>query len=218
MSAPPLPEELRRHPVIAIVRGGDGTTLDEVCDALVQHGVRHLEVTTNSPGWQGTVQRLATVPDVTVGVGTVTHPDQVADAHALGARFVVAPTTDRDVGEAALARELAWYPGALTPSEILAAHRLGATAVKVFPWRAMGGLGYLHDLRGPMPTVPLIPTGGVTAADVAPLLEAGVAGLGIGSPLLGSVLVDRDFGSLAARCRAVLAEVERIRPEGSSRT
>ncbi len=102
----------------------------------------------------------------------------------------------------------------LTPTEVLRAWQWGATAVKVFPWRAMGGLTYLRDLRGPLPHVPLIPTGGVSLDHIRPLLELGVVGMGIGSPLLGSVFADGSLTALAGRCRAVLDEVAAARGGG----
>ena len=204
-----LPRALVQHPVIAIVRGDQDAWLDPACDTLVETGMRHLELTTTTPGWQDAVRRLAGVRDVTVGVGTVLKPDQARLAHDLGASFVVAPDTDPAIGETALGLGLDWYPGALTPTEILRAWRLGATAVKVFPWRALGGLTYLRELRGPLPDVPLLPTGGVSLDDVGPLLTGGAVGVGMGSPLLGTALADGDMTALAARCRAVLTEVTR---------
>jgi 2-dehydro-3-deoxyphosphogluconate aldolase/(4S)-4-hydroxy-2-oxoglutarate aldolase len=202
-----------REPIMAIVRGGDGSNLADVCDTLVGAGIRHLELTTNTPGWQAVVARLASHDGITVGVGTVTQPDQVAEAHGLGAGFIVAPDTNHEVGQAAARAALPWYPGALTPTEILRAWRWGATAVKIFPWRAMGGVQYLRDLRGPLPHIPLIPTGGVDLDHIRPLLELGVVGVGIGSPLLGSVFSDGSLTALEGRCRAVLDAVAAARSD-----
>lgn len=214
MNRLPIPHVFEHEPIMAIVRGGDGSNLADVCDTLVSAGIRHLELTSNTPGWQAVLPRLASQDDVTVGVGTVTHPRQVTEAHGLGAAFIVAPDTNRDVGETAGQAGLPWYPGALTPTEVLRAWQLGATAVKVFPWQAMGGLAYLRDLRGPLPHVPLIPTGGVSLDHIRPLLELGVVGMGIGSPLLGAVFADRSLTALAGRCRAVLDEVAAVRSGG----
>ena len=188
--------------VVAILRGGDSATGVRVGRVLVDNGVRWLEVTTNSSGWQDTVASLAST-GATVGAGTVLTADHVRGAARAGARFVVAPDTSVEVGQAALELGLAWLPGALTPTEVLAAHRTGATAVKIFPASAVGGAEYVRALRGPLQDIPLVPTGGVRLEDVPGYLAAGAVAVGLGSPLIGDALRGGSLDELARRAQAV---------------
>ena len=201
MSTSHLPDLLLQSRIIAIVRGGSADRVLPVCETLVENGVRCLEVTTNTPGWADAVARLSAREDLLVGVGTVMTAEHVAQAKDAGASFLVSPDTSLAVGEAALAAGMGWYAGALTPTEIVAAHRAGATAVKVFPASAVGGPAYLKNVLAPLPDIPLIPTGGVDLDMIPDYLAAGAVALGIGSPLLGDALKGGSLDELADRAR-----------------
>ncbi len=205
---------LRETGLVAIVRGHSGDRLAAVCDALLDAGVRCLEITLNTPGGLAAIERLAGEgrTDVEIGAGTVRRPDDVDAAADAGASFVVAPNTSGTVGRRAADRGLGWYPGALTPTEIEAAWQLGATAVKVFPAGSAGGPRYLREVRAPLDDVRLVPTGGVSVEDVPGYLQAGALAVGMGGPLIGTALEgDEDIGRLAERARAALAAVARGR-------
>jgi 2-dehydro-3-deoxyphosphogluconate aldolase/(4S)-4-hydroxy-2-oxoglutarate aldolase len=202
-----VPAALHESPIIAIVRGGAPERVIPVCEMLAANGVRFLEITTNTAGWQDAVAALSSRDGLFVGVGTVltrAHVRQAADA---GARFLVSPDTDPAVGEAGLAAGMDWYPGALTPTEIVAAHRAGATAVKVFPVSALGGPAYVRNVLAPLDHIPLVPTGGVDIAMIPAYLDAGAVAVGLGSPLLGDALTGGSLDDLAARTRAAVAAV-----------
>lgn len=204
----PIGEALRDTAVVAILRGGRGERLDAVCDALLAAGVRCLEITTNTPRGFDAVRRLSGVPGgAEVGVGTVRTSEQVERAAEAGASFVVAPGTDATVGRRAAELGLAWYPGALSPTEIERAWQLGATAVKVFPAASAGGPGYLREVRAPLDDIPLLPTGGVRIEDIADYLAAGAVAVGLGGRLIGDALVsdDADLAALRARAERALA-------------
>lgn len=205
---------LRDTGLVAILRGRSGDRLTDVCDTLLDAGVRCLEVTMNTPGALAAVRRLAAEgrPGVEVGVGTVRRPDEVDAAADAGATFVVAPNTSLPVGERAAALGLGWFPGALTPTEIAGAWEAGATAVKVFPAGSAGGPRYLKEVRAPLEDVLLVPTGGVSLEDVPGYLQVGAVAVGMGSPLLGAALDDdEDLDRLAERARAALDAVVRAR-------
>jgi 2-dehydro-3-deoxyphosphogluconate aldolase/(4S)-4-hydroxy-2-oxoglutarate aldolase len=104
------------------------------------------------------------------------------------------------------------YPGALTPTEILSAHRSGASAVKLFPASAVSP-GYLKDVRGPFPGIPVIPTGGIHLDDIPAWFAAGAAAVGLGSPLLGSSLADGPDAALADRARRAMTAVAAARQQ-----
>ncbi|MGA8113354.1 MAG: bifunctional 4-hydroxy-2-oxoglutarate aldolase/2-dehydro-3-deoxy-phosphogluconate aldolase [Actinocatenispora sp.] len=199
--------------VVPILRGKrTGDHLTTVLDTLVDCGIRCLEITTNTPGaFDAVADAHARYGDaVELGIGTVLDADAVCAAHRAGARFVVSPHTDPVVGAAAAERGLGWYPGAFTPTEVLTAWQLGATAVKVFP-ASVAGPRYLKELRGPIDHVPLLPTGGVTIESVPEYLAAGAIAVGMGSPLVGDALDGGDLHALADRARRVLSAVTEAR-------
>lgn len=195
--------------VVAILRAENSSRAEAVVDVLLDNGIRSLELTLTTEGALAVVERLASrVPEGTdLGVGTVLTVDDVDRAADAGARFVVSPSVDPTVIEAAGRRGIASYPGALTPAEIHAAWTAGATAVKLFPAGALGP-GDLRAVRAPLPDVPLVPTGGVAVEEVGAWLDAGAAAVGLGSPLIGDALTTNgDLDGPARRARAVCAAV-----------
>jgi len=173
----------------------------------VEAGVRSLELTLTTKGALGVVERLAArVPaEVEVGVGTVLTAADVDRSVAAGARFVVSPSVDPEVIAAALRHRIASFPGAFTPTEMTAAWKAGASAVKLFPAGRLGP-GFLKDVRAPLPDIPVVPTGGVDIASIGAWLAAGAVAVGMGSPLIGDALAPGgDLGALAERAGAALA-------------
>jgi 2-dehydro-3-deoxyphosphogluconate aldolase/(4S)-4-hydroxy-2-oxoglutarate aldolase len=196
---------LAEAPIVAILRSDEGRRLDAVLDALVEAGVRALEVTLPTPGSREAVaSAVRRYPGHTaVGMGTVLSVDDVERAADAGASFVVTPDTDPDVVAAARRHGLDVLPGAMTPTEVRRASRAGATAVKLFPARSLGPQ-FVRDLRGPLPDVPLVPVGGVGLDDVAGYLSAGALAVGVGGPLVGDALAGGDLAALRARAAAFL--------------
>ncbi len=206
----PMSEALATTRVVAILRGEDAGRAEEVVGVLLENGIRSLELTLTTRGALKVLERLAsTVPDGTdLGMGTVLTADDVDRAVDVGARFVVSPSVDRAVIEAATRHRIASYPGALTPTEIHTAWSAGASAVKLFPGGTLGP-GYLKAVRAPLPDIPLVPTGGVDIDSVGTWLDAGAVAVGLGGPLIGDALTpDGDLDALAQRARAVHAAVE----------
>ncbi|MCU1411022.1 MAG: hypothetical protein JWR04_1729 [Rhodoglobus sp.] len=203
----PNPDGIRTGRVIAILRDREGRRLREISDALIDSGIRALELTTNTPGAAEAVAEIASAGRAHVGMGTVRTTDHVRLAADAGASFIVTPAVSLEVGELALGLGLAWYPGAVTPTEIESAWAGGATAVKIFPAAALGGPRYISELRGPLDDIPLIPTGGVRIQDIREYLHGGSYAVGIGSPLIGSAFVDGDLAALRSRARDVVAAV-----------
>jgi 2-dehydro-3-deoxyphosphogluconate aldolase/(4S)-4-hydroxy-2-oxoglutarate aldolase len=205
----PMSEAVATTRVIAILRAENASRAEAVVDVLLENGIRSMELTMTTQGVLDVVERLAArVPDGTdIGVGTVLTVDEVDRAVDAGARFVVAPSVDRAVIEAATRHGIASYPGAFTPTEIHAAWTAGASAVKLFPAGSLGP-DYLKAVRAPLPDIPLVPTGGVAVEAVGAWLSAGATALGLGSPLVGDALApDGDLEALARRARAVRAAV-----------
>jgi 2-dehydro-3-deoxyphosphogluconate aldolase/(4S)-4-hydroxy-2-oxoglutarate aldolase len=194
--------------VVAILRGRRVEHLDAVLDALVEAGVRSLEVTLNTPGAVDAIRRAGTRfgPEVTVGAGTVRTVAELDGAVAAGARFLVSPHTDPALAARAREAGAAYLPGALTPTEIVAAWAAGAAAVKLFPAR-LAGPRYLRDIREPLGDIPIVPTGGVSVDNMVEWFAAGAVAVGVGGTLIGDALDGGDLSALSARASALVAAV-----------
>lgn len=196
---------LERERLLAIIRSTDPQAAIQAALVLFDSGIRFLEVslvTTDALRVIAEVARQA--PDGCVlGAGTVLTRGDVARALEAGARFMVTPAVTESVAES-VAHGLPVIAGALTPTEVVTARRLGATAVKLFP-AAIGGPAYLRALRDPLPSVPFVPVGGVDAALAAEYLAAGAVAVGVGSPLVGDAARGGDLDALRARAATFLA-------------
>jgi 2-dehydro-3-deoxyphosphogluconate aldolase/(4S)-4-hydroxy-2-oxoglutarate aldolase len=201
--------------VVAVIRMNDPSRMADVVAALVEGGVRALEVTMTVPGAVEQIRRIApTLPaGFLLGAGTVTDPDTVARVADAGATFIVSPVFRPALLKAAEAHGILAAPGCFSPTEVLDAWDAGARVVKVFPATALGP-GYLKDLRGPMPHVKLMPTGGVTVENAGDWIAAGAVAVGIGTALLDTkAIAEGRFGLIVARSRTIMANVRRARGE-----
>jgi 2-dehydro-3-deoxyphosphogluconate aldolase/(4S)-4-hydroxy-2-oxoglutarate aldolase len=184
LRAGPVAAAVRRHRLMAVLRRIEPRErLLVLVDELVQDGIRLFEITFDAPRAADDLAAVrARVADGCVGAGTIRTPGQVADAIAAGAAFAVSPVLDREVLAAALERGLPFVPGAYTPTEADAAWRAGATFVKLFPGSSVGP-AHVRELRGPLPEIETIVTGGVDETNALAFLEAGAVAVGIGSGL-----------------------------------
>ena len=185
--------------VIAILRGDFRPHIDAIVDALVEGGVRAIEISLTSPAALPQIEAAAarSAGRATIGAGTVLSADDVRNAAAAGASFMVSPVVDADAIRTALERGLVPVPGAYTPTEALLATRLGAPAVKLFPADTLGP-AFVRGLLAPLPFLKLIPTGGVTLDRAAAFAEAGAWAVGVGTPLVGPPVVPGDLAARAA--------------------
>lgn len=185
----PFADAVRRHRLVVVLRRIEPRDrLLALCGKLAEAGARLFEVTMDAPtGAEDLAALHATLAQRSdgpfhVGAGTVRTAEQLAAARAAGAEFAVAPLLDLELLAASLEAGLAFVPGALTPTEIAAGWSAGATFVKLFPASAVGP-AMLRELRGPLPEVEIIPTGGIDASNAAAFLEAGATAVGIGGGL-----------------------------------
>ncbi len=202
-------ERLEQHVVVAVMRAPDAGAAVSGAAALVDGGVRALEITYSTPGAADVIARLRAEygDEVVVGAGTVTTTRQVAESVGAGADFLVSPGVTAEVAEAMRASGAPFALGALTPSEVMAATDLGADLVKLFPG-SLGGPDYLRALRGPFPDVPFMPTGGVSVDNARTWLEVGAVCLGAGGDLVSADLLARgDHAEITRRARAFMAAV-----------
>jgi 2-dehydro-3-deoxyphosphogluconate aldolase/(4S)-4-hydroxy-2-oxoglutarate aldolase len=202
-------ERLRALRVVAVLRGESAQAAVEVADALVEGGVRGLEVTFTTPDAGDALRELRARhgDDALVGAGTVTAPEHVDEAAEAGAAFLVSPGLDPELVGRMRATGLLCLPGVLTPSEVLGAVRLGLRALKLFPG-SLGGPAHLKALRAPFPEVEFVPTGGVSAENAADWLAAGALAVGAGGSLAPASLAGRERADVVAGARALVAAAE----------
>jgi 2-dehydro-3-deoxyphosphogluconate aldolase / (4S)-4-hydroxy-2-oxoglutarate aldolase len=210
---PLLSERLASSKVIAVLRTSQVSALAPVCDVLVEEGILSLELTLTTPGLLDALEELVDRygNSADVGVGTVVTESEAQWVMDCGAQYLVTPTMNLPVVDLAVRRKIAVFPGGLTPTELVAGWRAGATAVKIFPAETVGA-GYLKHLRGPFPDLEAIPSGGVDLDATRAWLAAGAAAVSIGGPLLGDALKGGELSALRDRCRAVRAVVAATAP------
>src|SRR5919108_6598404 len=171
--------------IVAVVRSQDSQQLVEVVRALADGGVTVAEITMTVPGALDVVKqvRAALGDRVLLGAGTILDAETARAAFLAGAEYIVAPTVNLEVIRLCQRYDKLVMPGAFTPTEILSAWEAGADIVKVFPADVLGP-GFFKALRGPLPQVRLMPTGGVDLSTAADFLKAGACCLGVGSQLV----------------------------------
>jgi 2-dehydro-3-deoxyphosphogluconate aldolase/(4S)-4-hydroxy-2-oxoglutarate aldolase len=205
-------EDLRSTGVIAVLRAPSPETALECVSALIEGGVTGIEITYSTPDAPAVIEQVRRVhPEAHVGAGTIRTVGEARQAAGAGAQFLVSPGTRDELAAAMLDTGLTTLLGAMTPSEVMHAVELGAHAVKIFP-ASLGGPSFLKALRGPFPDVPLVPTGGVSAANVGDWLAAGALAVGAGGELCPSAAIasgDRD--EIIKRARAFTAALAKAR-------
>jgi 2-dehydro-3-deoxyphosphogluconate aldolase/(4S)-4-hydroxy-2-oxoglutarate aldolase len=171
--------------LIPIIRVDSADVAFKVADAFLCADVNIIEVTMSVPGAIEVVKQLVETfgEKVLIGTGTVVDEKMAEDVIGAGSHFIVSPNYSRDLIETANKHNIPIIPGALTPTEIFDAYTMGADAVKVFPCGTVGGAAYIKAIRGPLPDIPLVPTGGVNLNTAGPMLEAGAYALGVGGAI-----------------------------------
>jgi 2-dehydro-3-deoxyphosphogluconate aldolase/(4S)-4-hydroxy-2-oxoglutarate aldolase len=179
-------KKIREVGLVPVLRADSEEEALAIAYALEAGGVTILEVTMTVPGAVDAIRRLASEAGdrILVGAGTVLDPETARVCMLAGAQFIVSPALNVRTIELCRRYDVAVFPGALTPTEIITAWEAGADAVKVFPCSAVGGAKYLKAIKAPLPQIELIPTGGVSLATAAEFLDAGAIALGVGGDLV----------------------------------
>jgi 2-dehydro-3-deoxyphosphogluconate aldolase/(4S)-4-hydroxy-2-oxoglutarate aldolase len=211
VARPAIPPGLLSGGVVAIGRHVTPAAVPAVAEALAAGGVRAFELTLNEPEGAAlasiqTAARAAPDLGLEIGAGTVLTIQAATRAIDAGATFLVMPHLDEDLIAWAAGHGVPAFPGCATPTEILAAWRAGATAVKLFP-ASSAGPGFVREMRGPFPDIPLVPTGGVTVESAPAFIAAGAVAVGMGGWLLG----DGEAAGIRDRATAVVAAVAHAR-------
>lgn len=200
--------------IIPIVRTDNATHALHAIEAIARSGLPILEVTMTVPG---ALKTLETAADrfgdrLILGAGTVLDATTARHCMLAGAEFCVTPSLDVQTIEICNRYSKCVIPGALTPTEIMTAWNAGATLVKVFPVRALGGPRYIRALKAPLPQVLLVPTGGVNLENAAQFFRAGASAVAVGSDLVNKRWVaNREFGRIETAARGYLSMVAEAR-------
>ena len=192
--------------VVAVIRGPSEELSIKMVEALINGGITGIEITYSTPNAAEVVKALDTKygDQITLGMGTLIEPGQAVEAKEAGARFLVSPVCDPVLGKAMIDTGLVVMIGALSPTEVLQAFKMGSDVVKIFPGSLVGP-SYVKALKGPFPQIPIMPTGGVSVANVTDWFAAGVIAVGAGSELCPPQLVkEGKFDDISKRAKEFL--------------
>lgn len=177
--------QIAKNKIVAIIRGADPLDVVHIAEALYEGGIRLLEITMNSTEPLAAIERISDAlgDKMIIGAGTVLDTDGVGKARKAGAKFILSPIVDEEVIALTKSLGMVSIPGAYSATEIYKAHKFGADIIKVFPATSPS---YIKDIAGPLPQIPLLPTGGITLDNIRDFNKAGAAGFGIGSALVNT--------------------------------
>ncbi|PWT84276.1 MAG: 2-dehydro-3-deoxyphosphogluconate aldolase [Proteobacteria bacterium] len=201
--------------IVPVIRATSPAEARFAAEAIWHGGISIAEITMTVPGALEVISDLVrTTPEVLVGAGTVLNPDAAKRCLDAGAKFLVSPGLNLKTIELAVREGVPILAGALTPTEVITAWEAGADFVKVFPCSQVGGPSYIRALKGPLPDVPLVPTGGVSLDTAADFLAAGAVALGVGGELLQKeALKTRNAETLRTLAAKFVAIVKSIRQQ-----
>jgi 2-dehydro-3-deoxyphosphogluconate aldolase / (4S)-4-hydroxy-2-oxoglutarate aldolase len=197
-------QSLKDTGIIPVIRASSSKKVLRIVEALMKGGIPVAEVTMTVPNAIKSIEECANEfgTHLTLGAGTVTDEATCIRAIEAGSQFIVTPTVRLEVVKKCREKNICIIGGALTPSEILAVWEAGADAVKVFPVKAMGGAAYLRMVGEPMPSIPLVPTGGVTLETLGEYFQAGAVCVGAGGDLVNKKKAEaEDFAWITERSR-----------------
>ncbi len=209
----PVEKRIYEHKIFAIIRGIDSALIVPTVQALIDGGIRLLEVTFEHEGnldnTLNSVRQIRThfSDQVICGVGTATNSLQIHEAARAGAQFVVSPNTDAYIIGLTKQLGLVSIPGAYTPSEVANARQAGADFVKLFP-AGLAGASYVKALADVLSSIPMIVVGGVSADNAKQFLQSGAVAVGVGSYLVNSNLVSTEnYQEITNRCQAIVSSL-----------
>ena len=186
-----LTSELYASRLVAVVRSKSAADALELARAAAEGGIKFIEITFSVPGALDVMKQLAGRKDLHVGAGTVLSLQDAERAIGAGVEFVVSPSLELNLIGLCHNANIACFPGAATPTEIIAAARAHADLVKIFPADLLGGPYFIRQMQGPFPDVRFMVSGGVSLKNVTDYVDAGVAGICLGSSYLGNLLAQK---------------------------
>ena len=211
---------LHDHRLVAVIRSKTAELALKTGQAAADAGLKFVEITYSVPGAVEVIKNLTQGTDLHVGAGTVLSKQQAETAIKAGAQFIVAPSLELELIPLCHEANVPCFPGAATPTEILAAMRAGADLVKIFPADLAGGPYFIRQMQGPFPEVRFMVSGGVSQKNVADYVQAGVTGICLGSAYLGNLLVEegkRRFVKEMQQFVNMVAKAQKKKPAGKNK-
>jgi 2-dehydro-3-deoxyphosphogluconate aldolase/(4S)-4-hydroxy-2-oxoglutarate aldolase len=200
--------------LIPVIRVASAREAIDVADAIMEGGVSFIEITMSVQGAIDVIKELTQKykEEIIMGAGTVLDSETGRAALLAGAQFIVSPTLNLNLIQLAHRYSAVVIPGAMTPTEILTAWNAGADMVKVFPAAQLGGPEYIKALRGPLPQILLVPTGGVNLENAGTLIKAGASAIGVGGELVDKKAIKaKKFHIITKNTRAFLKTIQEAR-------
>jgi len=200
--------------LVPVIRVTSAAEAIDVADAIKEGGCSVIEITMSVPGAIDVIKELTKKygDNIIMGAGTILDPETGRAALLAGAQFIVAPTLNLELIRLAHRYSAVVIPGAMTPTEILTAWEAGADMVKVFPAAQLGGPEYIKALRGPMPQILYVPTGGVSLQNAGAFIKAGATALGAGGELVDKkAMKEKKFNIISDNTRAFLKAIKEAR-------
>jgi 2-dehydro-3-deoxyphosphogluconate aldolase/(4S)-4-hydroxy-2-oxoglutarate aldolase len=186
-----LVAQLHTSRLVAVVRSKSAEDALALAQAAAEGGIKFVEITFSVPGAIDVIKELSRRRDFHVGAGTVLAPQQAERAIGAGAEFVVSPSLELNLIGLCHTANIACFPGAATPTEIIAAQRAHADLIKIFPADLAGGPHFIRQMQGPFPEARFMVSGGVSLKNVADYVKAGVTGICLGSAYLDGLLASK---------------------------
>lgn len=202
--------------IVPVVRTTSAESAIKAIEAIYAGGIRAAEITMTVPGALKALEKVADQfgDKLVLGAGTVLDPETARICMLAGAEFFVTPALDVKTIEMAKRYSKIICPGALTPTEVVTAWQAGADIVKVFPAGSMGGPKYIKALKGPLPHIEMIPTGGVNLETAGEFLKAGACAVAVGGELVdGKLIKEGRYDQIEERARQYLAAIAKARAE-----
>lgn len=197
--------------IVAILRMKDSEKVFPASLAILEGGIKSIEVSLNTPDAINCIKQIAGTNGILPGVGTVTSAKKAREAIHAGAEFVVTPITKKEIIDTCHELGKPVISGAFTPSEIYQAHEWGADLVKIFPAETLG-MKYIKAIKAPFPRIKLMPTGGVNSANIDQWFEMGADCVGIGSCFTKvSIIENSDWHRLTARAKELVLNIRHYR-------
>ena len=209
--------ELNGNRLVAVIRSKTPEAALDLAGASADGGIKFVEVTFSVPGALDVIKELSRRNDLHVGAGTVLAPQQAERAIGVGAEFIVSPSLELNLVGLCHSANIACFPGAATPTEIIAAQRARADLVKIFPADLAGGPNFIRQMQGPFPDVRFMVSGGVSLKNLKDYVEAGVIGICLGSAYLGDLLEKKGKKRFLQEMKKFLSVVAKAQGKKSKR-
>jgi len=198
--------------IVAVIRADNSEQAVKIAEACLQGGISSLEITFTIPRAHQVIETLSnhfSSGEVLIGAGTVLDPETARMAILSGAQFIVSPYVNTDIVQLCNRYGVPCMPGAMTVKEAIEGMEAGADIIKLFPGETYGP-SMIHSLKGPLPQVNLMPTGGVNIDTITDWLEAGAVAVGVGGSLISSAK-HGDYAAITEKSRQLVERVKAFR-------